>query len=180
MKTADELKKDIVNITMKIQQEYPELSKYITEMPVKISDKNNEEINIKNLQDYHSSLAAVLQNYSKTHTAMKAKKDAEQTNLSKYPLYPDSEDIYNHGKKETDLNPEDLSKNKTPNEEEGTLNEKNFQDDMSGNDLDVPGAELDDLQESVGSEDEENNYYSLGGDDHNDLDEDDAGTKLNN
>jgi len=24
----------------------------------------------------------------------------------------------------------------------------------------------------IGSEDEENNYYSLGGDDHNDLDED--------
>ena len=42
---------------------------------------------------------------------------------------------------------------------------------MSGDDLDVPGSELDDQQESIGSEDEENNYYSLGGDDHNDLDE---------
>jgi len=31
---------------------------------------------------------------------------------------------------------------------------------------------LDDQQESVGSEDEENNYYSLGGDAHNDLEED--------
>ena len=40
-----------------------------------------------------------------------------------------------------------------------------------GSDLDVPGAELDDLQESLGSEDEENNYYSLGGDNHNDLEE---------
>lgn len=38
-------------------------------------------------------------------------------------------------------------------------------------DLDVPGAELDDAQEVVGSEDEENNYYSIGGDRHNDLDE---------
>jgi hypothetical protein len=51
-------------------------------------------------------------------------------------------------------------------------NEKDFDDDMSGSDLDVPGSELDDQQESVGSEDEENNYYSLGGDDHNDLEED--------
>ena len=41
-----------------------------------------------------------------------------------------------------------------------------------GSDLDVPGSELDDQQESVGSEDEENNYYSLGGDNHNDLEED--------
>jgi len=31
--------------------------------------------------------------------------------------------------------------------------------------LDVPGSELDDAQEKVGNKDEENNYYSLGGDD---------------
>ena len=42
----------------------------------------------------------------------------------------------------------------------------------TGADLDVPGSELDDQQENVGSEDEENNYYSLGVDNHNDLDED--------
>lgn len=30
--------------------------------------------------------------------------------------------------------------------------------------LDIPGADLDDASEDVGSEDEENNYYSLGGD----------------
>jgi hypothetical protein len=38
--------------------------------------------------------------------------------------------------------------------------------------LDVPGSELDDDSEAIGEEDEENNYYSLGRDDHNDLDED--------
>jgi hypothetical protein len=43
--------------------------------------------------------------------------------------------------------------------------------DFSGKDLDVPGAELDDLGEAIGSEDEENNAYSLGGDNHNDLEE---------
>lgn len=37
--------------------------------------------------------------------------------------------------------------------------------------LDVPGSELDDEQENIGSEDEENNYYCIGGDDHNNLDE---------
>ena len=52
------------------------------------------------------------------------------------------------------------------------MNEKDFEDELSGNDLDVAGSELDDQQEKVGSEDEENNYYSLGGDDHNDLEED--------
>jgi hypothetical protein len=48
---------------------------------------------------------------------------------------------------------------------------KSFEDDMSGGDLDIPGAELDDKQEEIGSEDEENNYYSIGGDNHNDLEE---------
>jgi hypothetical protein len=41
-----------------------------------------------------------------------------------------------------------------------------------GDDLDIPGAELDDTDELIGEEDEENNYYSLGGEDHEDLEED--------
>lgn len=44
------------------------------------------------------------------------------------------------------------------------LNEKSS--DVSGDDLDVPGAELDDENEALGEEDEENNPYSLGGDKH--------------
>ena len=42
----------------------------------------------------------------------------------------------------------------------------------TGEDLDVPGAELDDAAEDIGAEDEENNYYSLGGDRHENLEED--------
>lgn len=38
--------------------------------------------------------------------------------------------------------------------------------DVSGEDLDVPGASLDDENERIGEEDEENNQYSLGGDKH--------------
>lgn len=34
--------------------------------------------------------------------------------------------------------------------------------------LDVPGAESDNADENIGEEDEENNY-SIGGDDHNDV-----------
>jgi hypothetical protein len=44
--------------------------------------------------------------------------------------------------------------------------------DFAGKELDVPGSELDDAQEEVGSEDEENNSYSIGGDRHEDLEED--------
>jgi len=38
--------------------------------------------------------------------------------------------------------------------------------DLSGNDLDVPGEKLDDANKDIGEEDEENNEYSLGGDNH--------------
>ena len=88
-------------------------------------------------------------------------------------LYPANEDIYSQFKKESDIDPEDVSKNKVPVEINNTteMNEKDFSDDVSGADLDVPGSELDDEQEKLGSEDEENNYYSIGGDNHNDLEE---------
>jgi hypothetical protein len=43
--------------------------------------------------------------------------------------------------------------------------------DFAGKDLDVPGTELDDAEEETGSEDEENNPYSLGGDSKENLEE---------
>ena len=44
--------------------------------------------------------------------------------------------------------------------------------EISEEDLDIPGAELDDTNEEIGEEDEENNHYSLGGDRHENLEED--------
>lgn len=95
-------------------------------------------------------------------------------NFPGYPQYPESEDIYNKFDKEFDIDPEDISKKKGIIEIDNTneLNEKDFEKDKTGEDLDIPGTELDDEQEEVGSEDEENNYYSIGGDNHNGLDED--------
>lgn len=88
-----------------------------------------------------------------------------------YPLYPVSDDIFNK-ETEVDLNTEDLSEIKSHGEKQGKRNEKDFNEDVTGEDLDVPGSEADEAEENSGSEDEENNYYSLGGDNHNDLDED--------
>lgn len=91
-----------------------------------------------------------------------------------YPVYPAGDDIYVKGKKVENMDPEDLSHDKRPTDAlaAGKNNEKDFDEDISGDDVDVPSSELDDDLERVGSEDEENNYYSLGGDDHDDLDED--------
>ena len=95
-------------------------------------------------------------------------------NLSEYPLYPGSEDIYNKYRKEKNIDPEDISKVKrTDKSDNAPTNIGEESDaDVFGRNLDVPGSELDDEQENVGNEDEENNYYSIGGDNHNNLDED--------
>ena len=108
----------------------------------------------------------------KKDTQKKSEKEAEKTTFPGYEAYPASEDIYIQYKKEEFIDPEDLSNLKSPNEFPGRRNERDFREDESGNDLDVPGSELDDAQEEIGSEDEENNYYSIGGDNHNDLEED--------
>lgn len=127
MKTVAEWDQDILNITFKIHQDFPELSKYIKEMPVKFSEEEKTDVNLRNLMDYYNSLVELVGKYSDTY-------------------------------------PEDLSKNKA-------ANEKEFKEGESKYELDVPGAELDDKEEKVGREDEENNYYSLGGENHHDLDE---------
>lgn len=104
--------------------------------------------------------------FPKANNEPKEKKDG-------YPKYPENEDIYNQLDKESDINPEDISKKKPLEiDEDPEWNEVDFDLEHPGQDLDVPGSDLDDEQEKVGSEDEENNYYSIGGDDHNDLEED--------
>jgi hypothetical protein len=97
----------------------------------------------------------------------------ENNNFQGYAVYPTSEDIYSKYREEKDINPEDISETKKSNENDKvvTNNRDSFNNDASGLDLDIPGSEMDDDQENIGSEDEENNYYSLGGDDHNDLEE---------
>ncbi len=96
----------------------------------------------------------------------KKKKDSEE--LPGYKPYPDSEDIYAKDK-ETDIDPEKLAEKTGAAVEDESL--KKQAGILSGG-LDVPGAELDDEAESKGAEDEENNYYSIGGDNHVDLEED--------
>lgn len=100
------------------------------------------------------------------------KREEEETEFPGYPLYPASEDIYSRGIKEDNINPEDVSKLKEPNDKTGDdWNEGDYSHQGTGEDLDVPGSEFDDENEDMGMEDEENNYYSLGGDNHADLEE---------
>ena len=79
-----------------------------------------------------------------------AENKEEQKEVFGDPVYSADDDIYARAKKES-----------IKDEDEAPLSRG----------LDVPGSELDDENEQIGEEDEENNYYSIGGDDHNDLEE---------
>jgi hypothetical protein len=94
------------------------------------------------------------------------KTDKPKEEFPGYPHYSQNEDIYQADKEETEIDPENPAKRKPQTDEGDLVPELDFNEEIMGADLDVPGSELDDKQEDIGSEDEENNFYSLGGDNH--------------
>ncbi len=64
MKTEKELNIDILDITMKIEEKFPELSKYLKEMPVEMASTASTEITTKSLKDYYDSLNDLFKNYT--------------------------------------------------------------------------------------------------------------------
>jgi hypothetical protein len=94
-------------------------------------------------------------------TSKNDKDDSLKEKKFPLPIYSEDEDIY---KKEKEVGYEE--------DEQESLHKIKGKVKKEGDDLDVPGSDLDDADEAIGEEDEENNYYSLGGDDHQDLEED--------
>jgi hypothetical protein len=108
----------------------------------------------------------------------------EEEEFPGYPEYPAGEDIMNkrNRDKEVDVDMDavtgsfrhnsELPAEKRKSTDKSDEQEETWREDKVGDDLDIPGAELDDEEEAIGEEDEENNIYSIGGDRHNDLEED--------
>jgi hypothetical protein len=67
MKTEQELSQDILAITDEIKEKFPELLKYLGEMPEKIHQEGGTFINSKILIEYYESLKALLNSYTVTH-----------------------------------------------------------------------------------------------------------------
>jgi hypothetical protein len=111
-------------------------------------------------------------NDNREHWSQKSGTDSDS--LPGYPACPEGEDIYEKDREEEEINPEDILKTKETTEKykTGESREMESDDEFSGDDLDIPGAELDDDMEKIGSEDEENNYYSLGENDQDNPEED--------
>ena len=66
-KEHDDLLRDlnlkIMRVTQEIRDHYPELNKFLEEMPLTIPDELNMEIILQNLKSYYDSLNSVLNNY---------------------------------------------------------------------------------------------------------------------
>jgi hypothetical protein len=73
METEEKLNAAILKLTMIIQEQYPELSKYIAEMPVTIPNASIPKINIKALQEYYDSLEILLNDYAINHSKTSTK-----------------------------------------------------------------------------------------------------------
>lgn len=66
-KDHEDLERDlnlkIMQVTTEIKENYPELMKFLEEMPVTIPDEQNMEITLKNLKSYYDSLNSLLNDY---------------------------------------------------------------------------------------------------------------------
>lgn len=73
MKTELEINDKIIRLTNEIRNKYPELLKYIAEIPVKDVFESNFEINNKNLLDYYNTLKIIFDKYATEHAEYKIK-----------------------------------------------------------------------------------------------------------
>lgn len=67
MEKLQQLIKEINDITLKIEQEYPELYRHLDENPVTIPAIDHPELTANTFSDYLGSLKALLQTHIETH-----------------------------------------------------------------------------------------------------------------
>lgn len=67
MESVKELNTQILKITIEIRKQFPELSKYLLEMPETIPDVKNPEMDKKTLRNYLNSLKEILDKYAPNH-----------------------------------------------------------------------------------------------------------------
>ena len=67
MKRLQELTQEIFQLTLTIEQEYPELYRYLDENPITIPKLNHPTMDIKNFSDYLETLKALLKQHIISH-----------------------------------------------------------------------------------------------------------------
>lgn len=74
MKSLKEYSKAIYDLTLKIEQDYPELYQYLDENPVTIPSSQHPHMDTKAFSDYLQSLRELLEEHIKTHQKNNQKK----------------------------------------------------------------------------------------------------------
>tara|TARA_R110002051_G_scaffold217596_1_gene281633 strand:+ start:1886 stop:2098 length:213 start_codon:yes stop_codon:yes gene_type:complete len=67
MTTPEKLNEAIFLTTIRIQEEFPELVKYLEELPETIPSTNEQGVSIEDLEAYLESLNNLISTYSKEH-----------------------------------------------------------------------------------------------------------------
>lgn len=128
------------------------------------TDSHRVDIDVENLPGA-SNATGVSQRFVTAQENRKTGNSGEGENVQ-----DNEDDLEIRPGTEADVNEDDLAVLNSTNDEIGLP--QNVSNEDLNTDLDVPGSELDDDNENIGEEDEENNYYSLGGDRHQNQEED--------
>lgn len=65
--SQENLRKRILSIIVNIQNEFPELTKYLNEQPVYLESNTDNNVNTDSLKEYLDSLHTLLETYKKEH-----------------------------------------------------------------------------------------------------------------
>lgn len=150
----------------KIGEDMREYPTYPANEDIMHQDTGNHrvDVDVENLPN-SNNLTGVGQRYGSTDTEGAKNAMTPQPGLGNDDLNPRSE-----SNSEYDISEDELAVLNGTDAEIGTP--QNVSNEDINTDLDTPGSEDDDAMEAIGEEDEENNYYSLGGDNHENLEED--------
>lgn len=83
MRTEKEITEAIAKLTIEIREKYPEISKYINEMPVTNPDMEHPRVNVELLNDYYETLRSMLDKYAAEHIPASPHEDSSKTDDEK-------------------------------------------------------------------------------------------------
>lgn len=112
-----------------------------------------------------------------TQASQTPPKEFQEAIRKNHPLAAEGDDVERTTPADSDVTAEELKligsdELNSDMGEDDELKKRTWEVDMVGEDLDIPGPEPDVENENIADDDEENNLFSLGGDRHDDLDED--------
>lgn len=70
--TEKDLNAKILQVTLMIRQQFPELSNFLDEMPVTIPNEEHPDTTLQSLKKYYDSLQAILSKYKLEHPYRKS------------------------------------------------------------------------------------------------------------